>query len=83
MPNLDVPACALFPGDPAWPCCLNDLDSPPAGLSVEGDRSPLPHLNARTAIALVGTRSASDHGLAMAEGLVRALTEAGWPILSG
>ena len=83
MPNLDVPACALFPGDPAWPCCLNDLDSPPAGLYVEWDRTLLPHLNARTAIAVVGTRSASDHGLAMAEGLGCALAEAGWPILSG
>ncbi len=82
-PNLDVPACALLPGDPAWPCCLNDLDSPPAGLYVEGDRSLLPHLNARTATAVVGTRSASDHGLVMAEGLGRALAEAGWPILSG
>jgi len=82
-PNLDVPACALLPGDPAWPCCLNDLDSPPAGLYVEWDRSLLPHLNARTAIKVVVTRTASDHGLAMAEGLGRALAEAGWPILSG
>ena len=83
MPNLDVPARALLPGDPAWPCCLNDLDAPPAGLYVEGDRSLLPHLNARIAIAVVGTRAASDHGFAMAEGLGRALAEAGWPILSG
>ena len=74
-PNLDVPACALLPGDPAWPCCLNDLDSSPAGLYFEGDRSLLPYLNARTATAVVDARSAWDHGLAMAE--------AGWPILSG
>ena len=32
---------------------------------------------------MVGTRSASDHGLAMAEELGRALAEAGWPGLSG
>ena len=62
---------------------MNDLDSPPAGLYVEWDRSLLPHLNARTAIKVVVTRTASDHGLAMAEGLGRALAEAGWPILSG
>ncbi len=82
-PNLDVPTCALLPGDSAWHCCLNDLDPPPDGLYVEGDRSLPPHLNARTALAVVGTRSASDHGLVMAEGLGRALAEAGWPILSG
>jgi DNA processing protein len=52
-------------------------------LYVEGDRSLLRYLNARTAIAVVGTRSASDHGLAMAEELGRALAEAGWPVLSG
>ena len=79
-PDLDVPACVLLPGDPAWPCCLDDVDSPPSGLHVEGDRSLLRHLNARTAIAVVGTRSASDHGLAMAEELGRALAEAGWPV---
>ena len=82
-PDLDVPACVLLPGDPAWPCCLDGVDSPPSGLHVEGDRSLLRHLNARTAIAVVGTRSASDHGLAMAEELGRALAEAGWPVLSG
>ncbi|AII47593.1 DNA-binding protein [Synechococcus sp. KORDI-52] len=82
-PNLDVPACALLPGDPAWPSCLDGVDSSPSGLYVEGDRLLLRRLNAREAIAVVGTRSASDHGLAMAEDLGRALAEAGWPVLSG
>ena len=82
-PKLDVPACALLPGDSAWPCSLDGVNSPPSGLYVEGDRSLLRYLNARTAIAVVGTRSASDHGLAMAEELGRALAEAGWPVLSG
>ena len=83
QPNLDVPASALLPGDPAWPCGLDGVDSPPAGLYVEGERSLLQHLSAREAIAVVGTRSASNHGLAMAEELGRALAEAGWPVLSG
>ena len=82
-PDLDVPVSALLPGDLAWPCSLNGLDSPPSRLYVEGERSLLQHLSAREAIAVVGTRSASDHGLAMAEELGRALAEAGWPVLSG
>ena len=82
-PKLDVPACALLPGDPDWPRCLDDVHSPPSGLYVEGDRSLLRHIHARMAIAVVGTRSASDHGLAMAEELGRGLAEAGWPVLSG
>ncbi|MBL6741809.1 MAG: DNA-protecting protein DprA [Synechococcus sp. BS301-5m-G53] len=82
-PLLDVPACALLPGDPAWPDCLDRVDAPPSALYVEGDRSLLQHLNACAAIAVVGTRSASDHALAMAEELGRALAEAGWPVLSG
>lgn len=72
-PKLDVPACALLPGDPAWPPCLDDVYSPPSGLYVEGDRSLLRYINARTAIAVVGTRSASDHGFAKAEQLDRVL----------
>ena len=82
-PDLDVPACAVLPGDPAWPCCLDGVDSQPSGLYVEGKRSLLQDLNAREAVAVVGTRSASDHGLAMADQLGRALAEAGWPVLSG
>ena len=82
-PDLEVPNCVLLPGDPAWPSCLDQADPPPAGLFVQGARSLLRHLNAREAIAVVGTRSASEHGLAMAEELGRALAEAGWPVLSG
>ncbi|WP_255325699.1 DNA-processing protein DprA [Synechococcus sp. WH 8109] len=58
------------------------MHSPSSGLYVEGDRSLLRHIHARTAIAMVGTRSASDHGLAIAEELGRVLTKAGWPVLS-
>ena len=83
QPNLEVPACALLPGDPAWPRCLDHASPPPSGLYVDGDRSLLRHINAREAIAVVGTRSASDHGLAMAEELGRVLAEAGWPVISG
>ena len=44
-PKLDVPACALLPGDPDWPRCLDDVHSPPSGLYVEGDRSLLRHIH--------------------------------------
>ncbi len=53
--KLDVPACALLPGDPDWPRCLDDVQAPPSGLYVEGDRSLLRHIHARTAIAVLGT----------------------------
>ena len=35
-PDLDVPAFALLPGDPAWPCCLNDLDPRLTGCTSRG-----------------------------------------------
>ena len=82
-PDLDVPSCVLLPGDPAWPRCLDHLDQQPSGLYVEGTRALLQLLQSREAIAVVGTRAASDHGLAMADELGRALAEAGWPVLSG
>ncbi len=65
------------------PRCLDDVQAPLSGLYVEGDRSLLRHIHARTAIAVVGTSSSSDHSLAMAEELGRGLAEAGWPVLSG
>ena len=82
-PDLDVPSCVLLPCDPAWPRCLDHLDQPPSGLYVDGTRALLQLLQSREAIAVVGTRAASDHGLAMADELGRALAEAGWPVLSG
>ena len=62
-PKLDVPACALLPAAPDWPGCFDDVHTPPSGLYVEGDRSLLRHICARTVIAVAGTRSASDHRL--------------------
>ena len=77
---LLVPFCrVILIGLVAWMMCT----PPPSGHYFEGDRSLLRHINARTAIAVVGTRSASDHGLVMAEALGRVLAAAGWPVLSG
>ena len=82
-PDLDVPLDVVLPMDVAWPSSLNQLVSPPLALHCQGDSTLLPLLAQRRAIAVVGTRAASDHGLEMANRLGRAMAEAGWPVLSG
>ena len=82
-PDLAVPSDVLLPMDPHWPASLDRLERPPVALHVLGDRGLLPSLARRHAIAVVGTRAASSHGLAMAERLGSCLAEAGWPVLSG
>jgi DNA processing protein len=73
----------LLPGDPASPVSLADLQRPPLGLFWRGRGSLWPQLARRRAIAVVGTRRPSRHGLALAEALGKALAHAGWPVLSG
>ena len=82
-PDLAVPLDVVLPMDDAWPGSLNQLESPPLALHCQGDPTLLPLLAQRRAIAVVGTRAASDHGLEMADRLGRAMAEAGWPVLSG
>ena len=82
-PDLTVPANVLLPGDAAWPSCLNALNQPPLGLFFEGESALLEALSRQRAVAVVGTRASSVHGLNMAEDLGRALALAGWPVLSG
>ena len=82
-PDLAVPLDVVLPMDDAWPGSLNQLESPPLALHCQGDTTLLPLLAQRRAIAVVGTRAASDHGLEMADRLGRAMAEAGWPVLSG
>lgn len=73
----------LLPGDGAWPSQLGALDRPPLALHWRGRGSLWPCLVRRQAVAVVGTRRPSRHGLAMAEALGRALAAAGWPVVSG
>lgn len=73
----------LLPGDPALPAAVRALPRPPVALHWQGRGSLWPLLGRRQAVAVVGTRSASRHGLAMAEALGAALAEAGWPVVSG
>lgn len=77
------PRRVLLPGDPALPRAVRALARPPLGLHWQGRGELWPLLGRRQAVAVVGTRRASRHGLAMAEAIGIALAEAGWPVVSG
>ena len=82
-PNLEVPDEVLLPLDAEWPISLDRLEKPPSSLYRRGDDRLLPLLAEQRSVAVVGTRSASQHGLAMAEAMGAALAREGWPVLSG
>ena len=73
----------LLPGDPALPAAVMELERPPVALHWRGRGSVWAPLRLRQAVAVVGTRRPSPHGLAMAEALGAALAQAGWPVVSG
>ena len=73
----------LLPGDPAWPRALTALARPPLQLHWQGHGQLWAPLRQRRAVAVVGTRRPSRHGLAMARALGSALAGAGWPVVSG
>ncbi|MFO7628529.1 MAG: DNA-processing protein DprA [Prochlorococcaceae cyanobacterium] len=79
---LEGPA-VLLPGDPALPPQLRQLQRPPLALFWRGQGSLWPLLRRRQAVAVVGTRRPSPHGLAMARAIGAALARAGWPVVSG
>lgn len=76
------PGC-LLPGEPACPAAIAALARPPLALYWRGQGSSWAPLRRRQAVAVVGTRRPSAHGLAMAEALGVALAQAGWPVVSG
>ena len=82
-PQLKIPNHVLTPLDQDWPCGLNRLDRPPLVLHQQGRADVLACLGQNRAVAVVGTRAASDHGLRMAEHLGTVLAGAGWPVVSG
>lgn len=69
----------LTAGDSQWPALWRHMADPPPSVHVLGDSR---WLN-QPALAIVGTRRASNRGLALAEGLARALALRGWTIVSG
>jgi DNA processing protein len=78
---LAAERCTLLTFDRAddFPDLLNEIASPPAALFVVGDTGALWHPQ----IAIVGSRNASQAGLAIARDFSRILCSAGFAITSG
>ena len=69
----------LTPADEEYPQQLRDAPGRPLALYVKGDAKAL----SLPAIAIVGTRRATQYGLDQAFGFGRDLAEAGWCVISG
>jgi DNA processing protein len=71
----------LVPGDEHWPDALDRHELPPHCLFVRGD----PNLAAltRRAVAVVGSRAATDYGVRVAAELGEGLAGGGWTVVSG
>lgn len=69
----------LTPADADYPQMLLAVPQHPLCLYVKGDVKVL----SKPAVALVGTRRATDYGLAQANRFGFALAQAGWSVLSG
>ena len=82
-PQINVPDNVLLPGDRQWPQGVDRLDRPPVVLHHCGDPLLLQELQQQQAVAVVGTRAASAHGLAVAEDLGCTLASMDWPVISG
>ena len=65
--------------DEDYPQQLLEIPDPPPLLYIRGD----PHLLKRNSIAVVGSRSATQQGMANAEQFSRALSLGGWTVTSG
>jgi DNA processing protein len=68
---------------PAYPVQLAQMPDAPAVLHTLGDASLLDRCGEDGAVAVVGSRQASDYGLQMAHALGRDLAAAGVPVVSG
>lgn len=73
----------LLPGDRRWPATLHQSQPPPTALYWSGRGSLWHHLGARRAVAVVGTRRPSRHGLNVSRHIGAVLAQAGWPVVSG
>ena len=69
----------LIPTDDVFPRLLREIPDPPSVLFVRGELMPVDGL----AIAIVGTRGASQYGRTQAERFARALGRAGLTVVSG
>jgi DNA processing protein len=73
----------LLPGDPRWPAKMDQAHPPPAALYWSGRGWLWRHLSERRAVAVVGTRRPSRHGLSVSRHIGAVLAQAGWPVVSG
>ena len=73
----------LLPGDRALPAAVKTLDQPPLHLYWKGQGPLWSPLRRGQAVAVVGTRRPSLHGLQAASAIGGALAQAGWPVVSG
>lgn len=74
----------VCPGEPEWPRGLDDLasrDTEPFGLWVRGPLT-LSEVSEQ-AVAIVGTRAATDYGATVASEFGMGLAERGWAVISG
>ncbi len=69
--------------DPRYPCALAQGDGSPRMLHVAGGVARMEELLAQPAVAIVGTRRASDYGMEVAYGLARGLAASGVTVVSG
>lgn len=69
--------------DPRFPVALARAPAGPALLHVVGGLPRVLELLARPAVAIVGTRAASDYGIEVAHGLARELAASGVTVLGG
>ena len=69
----------VIESDDAYPSRLKEIPDPPGVLFVRGAFAPTDGL----AVAIVGTRHATQYGLAQAERLAAGLSRAGYTIVSG
>ncbi len=76
---VEVGIDILLPRDASFPRLLRELADPPSVLYVRGQLKPIDGL----ALAIVGTRGASNYGRVQAERFARVLARAGLTIVSG
>jgi DNA processing protein len=69
--------------DPRYPRALATGASSPQLVHVAGDVTRMQQLLAQPAVAIVGTRHASDYGMEVAHGLARGLAASGITVVSG
>ena len=76
-----IGATVLCPGDPEWPARVDDHPLPPVCLWVLGD--PDLAALAERSVSVVGARSSTSYGDAVATGFGSGLAERGWTVVSG